>query len=119
MKEEEELEGDAEEEENKDEAAADEKADDKSGKQKKDPVIDVTEDNINSYTIEDVVMPMIGHDIRMPKNEELGQIYTEILLKDGVSASDFAALSKQDSLSASGAYRKIVARPEDVVFDIT
>ena len=28
-------------------------------------------------------------------------------------------MAKFDSMSASGAYRKIVTRPEDVVFDIT
>ena len=31
---------------------------------------------------------------------------------------NFARMAKQDSLSASGAYRKIVTRPDDVVFDI-
>ena len=35
------------------------------------PVIEVTEENIAEFTIADVVMPMIGHNIRLPKHPEL------------------------------------------------
>ena len=44
----------------------------------------MTESNIDSYTIEDVIMPMPGHNIRMPGNEDLKSIYEEILKKDGI-----------------------------------
>jgi len=31
----------------------------------------ITEDNLKDFTLGDIVMPMIGHDVRMPKNEDL------------------------------------------------
>ena len=43
------------------------------------PVIDVTEENIEEFGISDVVMPMIGNSIRLPKNAELAKIITELL----------------------------------------
>lgn len=82
------------------------------------PVVDVTEENIADYTIEDVVMPMVGHDIRMPKNEDLVKIIHDLMTKDGITMTNFAQMAIQDSLSCSGAYRKIVTKPDDVVFDI-
>lgn len=42
-------------------------------------MIDVTEENIGEFTISDIVMPMIGASIRMPKNAELALIITELL----------------------------------------
>ena len=82
------------------------------------PVIDVTEENIGKYTIEDVVMPMVGHNVNLPKNVELAKIITDLLLKDGITMTNFAQMASQDSLSASGAYRKIVTKANDIVFDI-
>ena len=56
----------------------------------KSPVIDVTEDNITDYTIEDVVMPMVGSNIRMPRNADIAAIYHELLRKDGITMTNFA-----------------------------
>jgi len=81
-------------------------------------VVEVTEANIGEFTIEDVVMPIIGHDINMPKNEDLFKIMTDIMLADGINFSQFAQLAANDCVSASGSYRKIIAKPEDVWFDI-
>lgn len=58
------------------------------------PVIEVTEENIGEFTIADVVMPMIGHSIRLPKHPELAQIYTELLLKDGITLDHFTKMTK-------------------------
>ena len=82
------------------------------------PVIDVTEENIGEFTIQDVVMPMIGNSVRMPQNAELASIIKGLMQEDGLSMTDFAKMASQDSMSASGAYRKILAMPDDVVFDI-
>ena len=56
----------------------------------KSPVIDVTEENIAEYTIEDVVMPMVGNNIRMPRNADIAAIYQELLRKDGITMTNFA-----------------------------
>lgn len=42
-------------------------------------MIEVTEANIAEYTIEDVVMPMVGHSVRMPPNSDLATIYADLL----------------------------------------
>ena len=81
-------------------------------------VIDVTDANIGDFTIEDVVMPMVGHDINFPKNEEIKKIITDIMQEDGITIENFAKLAANDCISASGSYRKIVTRPEEVWFDI-
>lgn len=31
----------------------------------------ITEENLKDFTLADIVMPMIGHDVRMPKNDDL------------------------------------------------
>ena len=43
------------------------------------PVVDVTEENIGEFGIGDVVMPLVGNSIRLPKNAELASIITELL----------------------------------------
>ena len=64
-------------------------------KQRRDvnPVIDVTEENIGEFTIHDVVMPMVGSSIRLPKNAELAAIFNELLSKDGLTMQNFAQMS--------------------------
>lgn len=37
----------------------------------KDLVIEVTAENISEFQFSDVVMPLIGYDVRLPANEEL------------------------------------------------
>ena len=81
-------------------------------------MISITEANISEYSIEDVVMPMIGHNTRLPENEELRQIILDILKADGLSMETFDKHAKLDATSASGAYRKILARPDQVWHDI-
>ena len=48
-------------------------------------VVDVTDANIDDFTIEDVVMPMVGHDVNLPKNEDLKKIILDIMLADGIT----------------------------------
>ncbi len=40
-------------------------------KKPKVTVIDVTKDNIDQFTLEDIVMPMVGYETRMPRNTAL------------------------------------------------
>jgi len=37
----------------------------------KNLVVDVTEENIHEFSLFEVVMPMIGHEIRLPANKDL------------------------------------------------
>jgi hypothetical protein len=43
----------------------------KSLKQIEDNLIDITEENIKEYSLEDVVMPVIGFKTRLPNNKDL------------------------------------------------
>ena len=52
-------------------AQEEEKKDNKPARRDANPVLDVTEENIGEFTIEDVVMPMIGSDIRLPSNSDI------------------------------------------------
>lgn len=63
-------------------------------------------------------MPMVGHGVNMPKHKQLLQIFEAVMQEDGVSIENFAQLAANGCISASGSYRKIVARPDDVWFDI-
>ena len=91
---------------------------DETQEKKSSIVVDVTDANINDFTIEDVVMPMVGHDVNLPKNEDLKKIIIDIMKADGITLDNFAKLAANDCISASGSYRKIVAKPEDVWFDV-
>ena len=53
-------------------------------------VVDVIEANIGDFSIEDVVMPMVGHDVNLPKNEELRKIMIDAMLADGITMDNFA-----------------------------
>ena len=48
-------------------------------KDPKDLVIEVTADNISEFSLSDVVMPLIGHDVRMPTHQGLQQILVDIM----------------------------------------
>jgi len=56
-------------------------------------ILEVTEANIAEYTIEDVVMPMIGHEVRLPPNAELAQIYQDLLTKEGITLENFSRMA--------------------------
>jgi hypothetical protein len=52
-------------------------------------LIDVTEENLNKFTLADVVIPLVGHKTRFPKNEALNQIMFDLMAKDGLSITKF------------------------------
>ena len=53
----------------------------------------MTEANIGEFTIEDVVMPMVGSSIRLPQNPELSKIILDLLTEDGLTIENFAKMS--------------------------
>ena len=61
---------------------------------------------------------MIGHDVKMPKNEDLLKIFDELLKADGLSLEHFRDQSGVAATSASGSYRRIVTVPDQVQYDI-
>lgn len=61
--------------ENEDEEKPQDEKDKEEKKTSDDELIEVTEENIMKYTLGDVVMPMIGHAVALPKNEKLRAIF--------------------------------------------
>lgn len=57
-------------------------------------VVDITEANIHEFTINDVVMPMVGHDVRLPSNKELEAIIVDIMTADGIKMEHFTNQSQ-------------------------
>ena len=48
----------------------------------------LTEEDVDKYSIFDVVMPLPGNDVAFPGGE-LGQKYREYLIKDGLDPDNF------------------------------
>jgi len=53
----------------------------------------ITSDNIDQYTIYDVVLPMPGHDIIYPNND-IKDYYEELLKKDGIDPKDMKTINR-------------------------
>ncbi|EGG02373.1 uncharacterized protein MELLADRAFT_91467 [Melampsora larici-populina 98AG31] len=66
-----------------------------------------------SYTIQDVVLPLIGFKIEYPKGT-LGQMYLDMMKRDGLDPENLRR--GQAEYSMAGAYRKILHMPTDVKF---
>jgi tRNA(Glu) U13 pseudouridine synthase TruD len=81
-------------------------------------MIEITAENIKNYTLDDVIFPIIGHKVKMPSNPDMCALIEELMAKDDMSMAKFNAQSALVSTSATGSYRKIVARAEDVTCDI-
>ncbi|KAI7874417.1 tRNA pseudouridine synthase D [Lichtheimia hyalospora FSU 10163] len=73
----------------------------------------LTEDDLNSYTIEDVVYPIPGHRTVYPKNE-MGDIYRDLLEKDQIVFDK----SEQYLKDLSGDYRPMLAKADDLEWSL-
>lgn len=81
-------------------------------------LIEVTQDNIHKYTINDVVMPIVGYKTRMPAHAELTKIIMDIMAEDKITPEIFERHMHLDSTSAWGSYRKLVAFASDIQYDV-
>ncbi|XP_053320233.1 pseudouridylate synthase 7 homolog isoform X2 [Spea bombifrons] len=77
--------------------------------------IPVEEGDIDSYSINDVVMPLPGFDVIYPKHK-IAAAYEEMLAADNLDIKNMRHRIKDYSLA--GAYRKIVIRPQDVSWEV-
>ncbi|KAK0045695.1 pseudouridylate synthase 7 [Biomphalaria pfeifferi] len=70
--------------------------------------ISVTQDNLASFTLQDVVLPLPGYDIIYPNNE-VKDWYKKTLEADGLDMNNMKRPQKDYSLP--GAYRHVVVQP--------
>jgi tRNA pseudouridine13 synthase len=92
---------------------------DHSGEKKiEDALIEVTEENIQKYTLKDVVLPICGFRTRMTPNKELTDIMLKIMAEDKITMETYEKQALLDSTSAWGSYRKIIGFAQDIEYDI-
>eukprot|EP00026_Physarum_polycephalum_P003191 Phypoly_transcript_03201.p1 GENE.Phypoly_transcript_03201~~Phypoly_transcript_03201.p1 ORF type:complete len:782 (+),score=166.52 Phypoly_transcript_03201:136-2481(+) len=72
----------------------------------------VTKEDVKNkkYTIEQVVLPLPGHDVIYPKHS-VTEFMRDILIKDGLDPDNLQRAQKEYDLK--GAYRKIIVKPAE------
>ncbi|KAK2096421.1 multisubstrate pseudouridine synthase 7 [Saguinus oedipus] len=70
----------------------------------------IEEEDVNNYSIHDVVMPLPGFDVVYPKHK-IREAYREMLTADNLDIDNMRHKIRDYSLS--GAYRKIIIRPQN------
>ncbi|KAF9921445.1 multisubstrate pseudouridine synthase 7 [Linnemannia zychae] len=75
----------------------------------------LTEEDVDQYTIYDVILPLPGFDVIYPTHA-IGTKYTELMAKDGLDPHSMKRGNKDYSLP--GSYRRILSKPENVEWEI-
>ncbi|KAF9169788.1 multisubstrate pseudouridine synthase 7 [Mortierella sp. AD011] len=75
----------------------------------------LTEQDVDQYTIYDVVLPLPGHDVLYPTHV-IGEKYKELMAKEGLDPHEMRRPNKDYSLT--GSYRAILSKPENVEWEI-
>jgi len=89
-----------------------------SGKDATVRVVSEADVSSNRYSIEDVVLPLVGTDTRYPENA-CGTLFAELLLKHGLTDDGlFSKVASDRQLDVKGDYRKLICHPKDVDFEI-
>ncbi|CAG5131183.1 unnamed protein product [Candidula unifasciata] len=78
--------------------------------EKVSPVV-ITQDNLDQFSLHDVVLPLPGYDVIYPKNE-VHSWYRETLAEDGLDIDNMRRPQKDYSLP--GAYRQMTVCPTNV-----
>ena len=68
------------------------------------------------YSLDDVLLPLPGAAVALPDHETRGAIVA-MLERDGLSLASFTN-ARQPRYSLSGAYRKVIARPNELVWRV-
>ena len=71
---------------------------------------------VDRYSVEDIVLPLIGSGTRDPDNE-CSKLFDELLEKQGITRKMLKRLEDRD-FNCTGDYRKVLCRPSDVDFEI-
>ncbi|KAK6488374.1 pseudouridylate synthase 7-like protein [Huso huso] len=75
----------------------------------------LSESEVADYSIHDVVMPLPGFDVIYPTHT-IGDGYKEMMEADGLDINNMRHKIRDYSLS--GAYRKIITRPQEVSWEV-
>ncbi|CCM03150.1 uncharacterized protein FIBRA_05272 [Fibroporia radiculosa] len=75
----------------------------------------LTAEDVDKYTIFDVIMPLPGRDVAYPGGA-LGERYQEFLRVDGLDPHNFER--KQKDYSLGGSYRKILHLPKELSWSV-
>ncbi|KAE9325965.1 hypothetical protein PF008_g16756 [Phytophthora fragariae] len=78
-------------------------------------VMELTEDNVDEYSIEDVVLPLPGHAIKYPTNE-VGAAYRKMLTTDGIDLNAHFGPDGSQIYLLDGSYRHLIKKPTRVSF---
>ena len=71
-------------------------------------MIEVTKENIHQYNLDDVILPILGHKVKMPSNSEIKSIFEKIMAEDNMDMDKFRSHAQNVLTSATGSYRKII-----------
>jgi TruD family tRNA pseudouridine synthase len=74
----------------------------------------VTDDDVESKSISNVVLPMPGYDILYPTNA-IGQLYQDFLQQENVQ---FDKNALHDESKARGSYRRLISFAENLTFEV-
>jgi tRNA pseudouridine13 synthase len=78
----------------------------------------VTQEDVDAkkYTLEDVVLPLLGTKSLRPENES-GKLFDPFLEEYGLTTDVFKNIQDRD-ISCPGDYRKLICRPSDVDYSL-
>uniref|UniRef100_A0A8D0L749 Pseudouridylate synthase PUS7L n=1 Tax=Sphenodon punctatus TaxID=8508 RepID=A0A8D0L749_SPHPU len=76
-------------------------------------VVTTAEESANKYIIQEVVLPMAGHNVKYPNNK-VGQQYHKMLTSDGLQMCRFRVPALQ--LNIPGCYRHILKHPHNLSY---
>lgn len=81
---------------------------------KESRLVTITEDNLDKYTIFDVVMPIPGFKVSLPANEDLKDIFLSLLAADGLEEGFQSFKNPINLYSQPGDYRRIMMKAADM-----
>ncbi|GJJ69952.1 tRNA pseudouridine13 synthase [Entomortierella parvispora] len=75
----------------------------------------LTAEDVDNYSIYDVILPLPGYDVIYPKHA-IGDLYKEFMAKDGLNPHAMRRPQKEYALV--GSYRCILSKPENVEWEV-